>query len=79
MADYGYLVEGIVELDPITGRYRIRTIDQQGNNIYIDPNDILGSYKGQEVRFTCASFEVIDQLTKMLEGQAEAAGDLPSK
>ncbi len=65
--DFGYLVEGIVELDPLTGRLVLSSRDLQGRVIVFDPQVALEKYKGQEVRFTLASFETLGKMQRMVE------------
>lgn len=63
--DFGYVVEGVIEQDPVTGQHTIRTVDQQGKPINFDVNAALGRYVGQEVRFILTSFETINRLEEM--------------
>jgi hypothetical protein len=65
--DTGYLVEGIVELEPMTGRLVISTRDVHGHVVQFDPHWALERYKGKEVRFTMISFEAIDHMAKLVE------------
>lgn len=65
--DFGHLVEGIIELDPLTGRYVISSRDDQGRVVTFDPQRALEAYKGQEVRFTLASFENLNKLARLVE------------
>lgn len=67
MPDMGIFTEGIVELDPMSGRYLIRTIDAAGHNVFIDVQERLAQYTGQEVRFIVTPFETIAQLAEMVE------------
>jgi len=62
----GQLVEGTVKR--ITGgRCVIVTADHEGNEVIVDPQDVLAKYENKEVRFTLASFEGLEQLKEMVE------------
>lgn len=63
----GHLIEGIVEQDPMTDRYVIRTEDAQGRPVVFDVQSALANFKGKEVRFTLASFEDLQKLAEMVE------------
>lgn len=62
----GYLIEGVVEQDPMDERYRIRTV-KNGNQVLIDPQELLEKYSGQEVKLTLSSLALIQQLQEELE------------
>lgn len=65
-----YLVEGIVEIDPMDNKVTIRTVDQQGNPLSFDPIPALANLKGQEVRLIItplASVETVEEYAKKLE------------
>ena len=63
----GHLVEGVVEQDPMTDRYVIRT-EKEGKPSTFDPQQALEGLKGQAVRFTLVSFEDLQRLAAMVEG-----------
>ena len=65
--DLGIMAEGIVELDPMTGRMVVRTTDDQGNYQYLDVQERLAQYRGQEVRFIVSPFSTINKLSEMVE------------
>jgi len=65
--EIGFLIEGVVELDPMTGLDRIRVVGDDGKASYIDPQTLLRAYRGQEVRLTLASFEALERVARMLE------------
>lgn len=69
--DFGVLVEGVVEIDPMTGRYLIRTTDRQERPIGIDVQKTMERYKGQSVRFILTPFETIEKLAQMAEQSQE--------
>ena len=65
-----YLVEGIVEIDPMDNTVTIRTVDQQGNPLTFDPIPALARLKGQEVRLIItplASVTTVEEYSKKLE------------
>lgn len=63
----GHLIEGVVEQDPMTDNYVIRTVDQDGKPVTFDVQEALAKLKGQEVRFTLASFENLARLSQIVE------------
>jgi len=72
LTDLGYIIEGVVEQDPMDEKYRVRTIDKEGNQILVDPQELLTKYNGQEVKLTVASMEVIRQIQEVLEAGGDA-------
>jgi hypothetical protein len=73
LSDLGYVIEGVVEQDPMDERCRIRTI-QNGKQVLVDPQDLLSKYGGQTVRLTVSSLEAIQKLQDLLE----ESGGMPS-
>jgi hypothetical protein len=69
--EFGHLIEGVVEQDPLTDRYLIKIEKDDGTVTQFDIQAALARYKGQEVRLTLASFEAIEKLASMVE-----AGDI---
>lgn len=67
--DMGHLIEGVVEQDPMTDRFVIRTEDAKGKPVTFDLQEALAKYKGQEVRLTLASFENLQKLAALVEKQ----------
>jgi hypothetical protein len=65
--DLGYLVEGVVEQDPLSDRYVLKVEKGDGTVSQFDIQEALARYKGQEVRLTLASFESINALAEMVE------------
>lgn len=70
--DLGIVAEGVVELDPMTGRMVVRVIGDDGENVYLDVQEHLAKYLGQEVRFIITPQASISQLAEMVEN-----GDIP--
>lgn len=69
--DLGYVREGVVEIDPMTGRFVLRCEGEDGFE-YFDPQEVLEAYKGQEIRIVVAPFSTITKLSEMV-----ASGELP--
>lgn len=66
---FGFLTEGVLEQDPLTDQFVIRTVDADGKPVTFDVNQALKSLVGHEVRFTLASFEDLAKLAKLVEEQ----------
>ena len=64
--DFGTVAEGVVELDPMTGRLILRCEGENGFE-YVDVQATLEKYKGEEVRFIVAPFATINRLAQMVE------------
>jgi hypothetical protein len=65
--DFGHLVEGTIEQDPLTNLYGIRVPQKDGSVTVFDVQDALAKLAGQEVRFTLVSFETLEKVAKMVE------------
>jgi hypothetical protein len=65
--DIGIVQEGTVELDPMTGRYVVRVIGDDGTNTFVDVQAEMARYNGQAVRFIMTPFSTIDRLAEMVE------------
>lgn len=65
--DLGTLVEGVVELDPMTGRMVLRVQQEDGSNKFLDVQELLQKYQGQEVRFIMTPLKTIEELTRLME------------
>lgn len=63
-----YIVEGTVEVDPLSGKITIRTVDPKtGDPLSFDPIPPLSSLNGKEVRFVLtplASVSILEELHK---------------
>lgn len=64
-----YLVEGIVEQDPMSDRFVIRTVDQEGKPITFDPQAVLGQLKGQEIRIVVAPLATVQEVERLVRQQ----------
>lgn len=78
MLNFGHLIEGVVEQDPMTDRYVIRT-EVNGKPFTFDVQEALGKLKGREVRFTLASLENLAKLAALVEskGGSQVVGIYP--
>lgn len=68
-----YLVEGVVEQDPMTDRFVIQTMDQSGKPVVFDPQSVLEKLKGQEIRVIIAplaSIEEVERAVAAAEGKS---------
>jgi len=74
----GHILEGVVERDPITGRFQIMTVEN-GRAKTQDVTELLESYVGKEVRLTLASFESLATIAQMVEaaGGGQVGGVMP--
>lgn len=75
--DLGLFAEGIVELDPLTGRLVLRCERQEGGFDYVDVQAVLERYKGEEVRFIVAPFSTIQHLASMVDSGQVQLEDVP--
>ena len=74
--DMGVVAEGVVELDPMTGRLVLRCEGPDGIK-YVDVQEVLERYKGEEVRFIVAPFSTIDRLASLVESGAIEMAEVP--
>ena len=65
------IIEGIVERDPMDDRRRIRVVLEDNTQVLVDPQELLATLEGKEVRLTLASLENLQKLQEMLEGSGE--------
>ena len=70
--DFGHLIEGIVEQDPLTDHYVIRVANEDGTVSTFDVQKVLSAYDNQEVRLTLATLQTLELLTSMVEGGNDA-------
>lgn len=68
-----YLVEGVVEQDPMSDRFVIQTTTPEGKPFTFDPQVALGRLKGQEVRVVLAPLATIQQIEETVQQQQEGA------
>jgi hypothetical protein len=65
--DLGTFVEGVVELDPMTGRMVLRVQELDGSNTFLDIQERLSQYKGEAVRFICTPLKTVDEIARLVE------------
>ena len=76
--DLGILVEGVVELDPMSGRMVLRVQQQDGSNTFVDVQEQLERYQGEEVRFILTPQRSISELARMVESGALPVDQVPT-
>lgn len=64
--DLGHLVTGVVELDPLSGSFVVRVENEDGSFSTFDVQSALARYRGQEVRLTLATTEMIACMAAIL-------------
>jgi citrate lyase gamma subunit len=64
--DLGIMVEGVVELDPMTGRMVLRIQQDDGSNVFLDIQEQLAKQVGKEVRFILTPMTSIYELAKLV-------------
>lgn len=64
-----YLVEGIVEQDPMSDRFTLRTVGPDGKPFTFDPQAVLGQLKGQEVRIVIAPMATVEHVEQLVQAQ----------
>jgi hypothetical protein len=75
-----YLVEGTVEVDPLSNRVTIRTVDPKtGDPISFDPIPALAFLSGKEVRFVLTPMASVQILEELHKKSLEDQGDTSSK
>ena len=75
--DMGIMVEGIVELDPMSGRMVLRYQDAKGENQFLDIQERLASYKGEEVRCIVTPMSTVSKLATLVSQGAVKAENIP--
>lgn len=64
--DFGFLKEGVIELDPMTGRMVVRCEGSSGYE-YFDVQEALEKYKNEEVRVIIVPIATIDTVAGLVE------------
>ena len=75
--DLGLMVEGVVELDPMTGRLVLRCDNGKGGFQTFDVQERLLMYKGAEVRCIITPMASVAKLAQMVENGAVKLEDAP--
>ena len=65
--DLGIMVEGVVEVDPISGRAMLRVLQEDGTSRFLDMLEQVTPYSGQEVRFIVTPLKNVAELAKLVE------------
>jgi hypothetical protein len=65
--DLGVMVEGTVELDPMSGRMVVRYEDAKGELQFVDVQERLAAYNGQDVRLLVTPLATVAKLHGMVE------------
>jgi hypothetical protein len=60
-----YLVEGFVEVDPLTNKVYISTVDQHGMPTKFDPVPVLNNLRGKDIRIVIAPLASVAQLEEL--------------
>jgi aspartate/glutamate racemase len=74
--DLGYIREGVVEIDPISGRMVIRTTTTEGYD-YLDVQETLTKYAGQDVRIVIVPCSTIHKVADMVESVSLPLDQVP--
>ena len=75
--DMGLIAEGVVELDPMSGHYVVRTEDEDGKVAFLDVQSQLQKYDGEPVRFIMTPLKTVAQITAMVESGEIDASQVP--
>lgn len=75
--DLGHVREGVVEIDPMSGRMVIRSETPEGF-AYFDIQDALSKYEGQEVRVIIVPFSTINRIGDLVEDGSLSPDAIPS-
>jgi hypothetical protein len=70
-----YLVEGTVEVDPITNQVTIRTVNREGQPFSFDPVAVLAQFKGVEIRFVAVPMTSVAELEALAKAQGVVVMD----
>jgi len=75
--DLGHVKEGVVEIEPMSGRMVIRSETASGFD-YFDVQEALTKYEGQEVRVVIVPFSTINRVAELVENGSLTPAELPS-
>lgn len=67
LSSIGHLLEGVIEQDPMTDAFVLRTVDEKGKDVTIELGALLAKFVGKEVRLTIASIETLERIGRMVE------------
>ncbi len=69
--DAGQIVDGTVVLDPVTQRFVL--VDEDGKGF--DPQVVLQSLQGKQIRLTIVSFEAMETIESMLRSSQQESDE----
>jgi hypothetical protein len=75
--DLGHVREGVVEIDPMSGRMVIRSETPDGF-AFFDVQDALEKYDGQEIRVIIVPISTINRVADLVEGGSLSPSAIPS-
>jgi hypothetical protein len=75
--DMGVMIEGVVELDPMSGRLVLRYEAKDGSNDFVDVQERLLQYNGAKVRFILTPMSTVKRLAAMVESGGMKLEDVP--
>jgi hypothetical protein len=75
--DLGHVAEGVIEVDPMTGRMVVRSETPEGFT-YLDVQEALTRYEGQEVRVVIVPFTTINRVAELVESGSVQPDQIPS-
>lgn len=75
--DLGFVKEGTIEIDPMTGRMVVRSETANGFE-YFDVQEALNKYEGMEVRVVIVPFETINRIADLVESGSLPLAEVPS-
>jgi hypothetical protein len=75
--DLGHVREGVVEIDPMTGRMVIRTDKPDGTCDYLDVQEALTKYEGQDVRVVIVPQATINRVAQLVDEGNLQGTDIP--
>lgn len=61
------MVEGFVEVDPLSGRVLLRIPHEDGSNRFLDVQEQLAGQSGKEIRLIITPLDAIAALAKLVE------------
>lgn len=76
--DLGHVKEGVVEIDPMSGRMTIRSEKSDGSFEYFDVQEALTKYEGEEVRVVIVPQRTINEVADLVESGSLPVGEVPS-
>ncbi len=75
--DLGYVKEGVVEIDPMSGRMLVRTETADGAFEFFDVQEALSQYEGEQVRIVVVPFKTINRIAQLVESGSLPVSEIP--